>query len=274
MLSATAPVEVPVIAGFHAKPEYAGTIHDDELAKVYGYRGALVPGIILYGYMANPVVNTWGMNWVRRGTMQSHSRRPVYEGDRVVITAQPVREDEFGLSVEMEMHDGEGNLMATGRATLPNADPEMPDLADFPVEPIKEPLRPIEPGGFKAGDRFASKGATMDAADLRESLDLFGQSWPTYEQEGIIHPSQFPRVATHNALSSYALPTPSIYVSAMTQHLGVAHVGEEMTSSGYVVQAYERKGNHYTDQRHVIFAAGRPVALVLRTSIYAARKAR
>src|ERR1700749_3775000 len=101
MLSVSTTTESRVIAGFHAKPEYAGTIHDDSSARVYGYRGALVPGVILYGYMANMVVNTWGMDWGRRGTMQSHSRRPVYEGDPLVITAQPVREDVSGRSVEM-----------------------------------------------------------------------------------------------------------------------------------------------------------------------------
>jgi hypothetical protein len=81
-------------------------------------------------------------------------------------------------------------------------------------------------------------------------------------------------VATHNALSSYALPTPSIFVSAFTQHFGVAKLGAALTSSGFITEAYERKGNHYADQKHIVFADGRPVALVLRTSIYAARRER
>jgi hypothetical protein len=274
MLSTASATATSVVAGFRAKPEYAGTIHDDDSAKVYGYRGALVPGIILYGYMADVVARSWGMDWVARGTMRSHSRRPAYEGDRMVITASPVSEDAAGKSVTMEMRDEAGNLVAAGGATLPNATASAPNLADFPVQPIVVPLPPIAPGGFKPGDRFGNKPDTVDAEALKDSLALFGQTWPVFAAEGIIHPSKFPQAATHAALSSYALPTPSIYVSAETQHLGLARVGETLTSSGYVTNVYERKGNHYTDQLHVVFANGRPVALVKRTSIYAARKER
>jgi hypothetical protein len=274
MLSTTAPSEAPITAGFRAKPEYAGTIHDDASARTYGYRAALVPGIILYGYMANLVVHAWGEDWVARGTMQSRSRRPVYEGDRLLIVAGTVGEDAAGWSVEMEVRDGERNIVATGRATLANAAPAMPGLADFPVLPIADPLPPMAAGGFKLGDRFGSAPETITAEALQDSLDLFGQHWPRYAAEGLIHPSRYPQFATHNALHSYALPTPSIFVSAETQHLGLAHVGATLTSSGFVTAEYERKGNRYIDQRHLVFADGRPVAVVLRTSIYAARKGR
>ncbi len=274
MLSETRSAGHQVIAGFRPRREHVGTIHDDESARAYGYRGALVPGIILYGYMADLVVHEWGMDWVARGTMHSRSRRPVYEGDPLTILTEPVQEDAAGLSVAMEIRDAEGNLVATGGASLPHAAPAQPDISEFPVDPIADPLRPIEAGGFRPGDRFGSKATLVTAEDLVNSLAMFGQRWPAYAREGIIHPGRYPQAATHNALASYALPTPSIFVAATTQHLGVAHVGAELTTSGHVVAAYERKGNHYTDQRHVVFADRRPVALVDRTSIYAARRER
>ena len=273
MLSATTATRVSITAGVPAKPEYAGTIHDDDSARRYGYRGALVPGIILYGAMADVVVRSWGLDWVARGTMRSYSRRPVYERDTVAIVSQPVRQDADGLSVEMEMLDAAENVVATASATLPTAAPPVPDLTNFPVLPIELPLRAIEAGGFRPGDRFGSKGETVSAEALRESLKMFGQTWPNYAQDGIIHPTKFTHAAMHSALASYALPTPSIYVSAHTQHLGIANVGASLATSGSVTQAYERKGNYYTDQLHLVLADGRPVALIQRTSIYAARVA-
>lgn len=274
MLSVARAIEVPVIAGFRAGPAYSGTIHDDDSARVYGYRGALVPGIFLYGYMADLAARSWGMDWVTRGSMRSHSRRPVYEGDALVIAATAVQENQDGLAVEMEMRDAAGNVVASGRATLPHQAPPIPDLAEFQVQPIELPLRKIAAGGFRTGDRFGATGETVNAETLSELLALFGQNWPVFAEQGIVHPSKFAQVATHNALGSYSLPTPSIFVSAHTQHFGIARLGEELTSAGFITDVYERKGNHYTDQRHVVYAAGRPVALVLRTSIYAARKER
>ncbi len=262
-----------MIAGFRPRPNHVGSIHDDSSARQYGYRSALVPGIILYGYMANLVVASWGTDWLARGTMGSHSRRPIYEGDPIVIQAQPTQREAEGFAVALEVHDRDGRVLATGRATLPDAAPPMPDLAAFPVLPIVTPLRPIAAGGFQAGDRFGSAAEVMTPDEHRESLEYFRQTWPGFLEQGLVHPTRLPHMATHNALASYALPTPSIFVSAETQHLSLVHVGDRLTTSGVITDVYERKGNHYTDQLHLVIADDtRPVALVRRSSIYAARK--
>jgi hypothetical protein len=275
MLSTAEPTERAMTAGFRVRARYTGTIHDDASARAYGYRGALVPGLMLYGYMANLVAESWGLEWVERGTMSSRSRRPVYEGDPIVIVAAPVQQDADGRSVEMEVRDPAGNIIAIGTATLPNTKPALPDLAKFPVLPITTPLRPIGAGEFRVGDRFGSEAETISPELHRESLSDFRQTWPVYGERGIVHVSKFPQVATHNALGSYKLPTPSIFVAATTQHLNIARVGDRLTSSGSITGVYERKGNHYAEQLHLIIANDTtPVALVQRTSIYAARKER
>ena len=275
MLATALPAETTMTAGFRMKPNHAGTIHDDDSARVYGYRGALVPGLMLYGYMANLVAESWGLEWVERGTMTSRSRRPVYEGDPIVIVAQPVQQDGNGRSVEMEVRDPAGNIIALANATLPNGKPAMPDLSEFPVLPISDPLKPIAPGEFRAGDRFGCDPDTVTAETHAESLGDFRQTFAPYARQGIVHVSKFVQVATHNALGSYQLPTPSIYVEASTQHLGLAHVGDRLTTSGFITGVYERKGNHYAEQLHLVIANDtRPVALVKRISIYAARKER
>lgn len=274
MLSPAEAKSWPITAGFRARPEHTGSIHDDESARAYGYRSALVPGIVLYGYLSDIVVRSWGLDWVARGTMRSRSRRPVYVGDRLTIVAAPVQEDAAGRSVEMEIRDADGNVVAVGGATLPNAAPPIPDAADFPVRPMAEPLPRIEPGGFEPGMRFGCSPRTPTPDDLAEFLGMYGQQWPVHAAEGILPGVYYPFVATRNALDSYDLPTPSIFVSAATRHLGVGRVGTEVTTSGLVTASYERKGNYYTDQRHLVFADGKPIAVVERTSIYAARKER
>lgn len=264
----------PITAGFRARPEHTGSIHDDASAQSYGYRSALVPGIVLYGYLSDIVARSWGLDWVARGTMQSRSRRPVYVGDRLTIIAAPVQQDAAGCSVEMEIHDIDGNVAAVGRATLPDTVPPIPDATDFPVQPMTDPLPQIKLGGFEPGMRFGCRPRRETADDLAESLEMFGQQWPVYAAEGILPGVYYPFIATRNALDSYDLPTPSIFVSATARHLGIGRVGAELTTSGLVTASYERKGNYYTDQRHLVFADGRPIAVVERTSIYAARKER
>jgi len=35
-------------------------IHDDEVARQYGFRGGLVPGVTVYAYLTHPLVEAWG----------------------------------------------------------------------------------------------------------------------------------------------------------------------------------------------------------------------
>jgi hypothetical protein len=39
-------------------------IHDDDVARRYGFRGALVPGVEVYGYLTHPLVERLGESWL------------------------------------------------------------------------------------------------------------------------------------------------------------------------------------------------------------------
>ena len=40
-------------------------IHDDTVARRFGFQGGLVPGVEVYGYMTNPAVRHFGPDWRR-----------------------------------------------------------------------------------------------------------------------------------------------------------------------------------------------------------------
>ena len=68
-------------------------IHDDSLAARYGFRGGLVPGVTVYGYMTVPVVQAWERAWLERGQMTVKFLQPFYEGETVVVRPQPAGDD-------------------------------------------------------------------------------------------------------------------------------------------------------------------------------------
>src|SRR3989441_210846 len=43
-------------------------IHDDAVARQYGFRGGLVPGVTVYAYLTHPLVAAFGAAWLERGT--------------------------------------------------------------------------------------------------------------------------------------------------------------------------------------------------------------
>src|ERR1035438_1019092 len=59
-------------------------IHDDRVAAAYGFRGGLVPGVTVYGYMTPAVVHGLGRAWLERGAVCVRFLAPFYEDDIVV----------------------------------------------------------------------------------------------------------------------------------------------------------------------------------------------
>lgn len=274
VLSTSRPTEARVVARLGTNPRYAGSIHDRETARRFGYRAALVPGAFIYGYMSRLAVEHWGKIWLRQGTIHSHSRRPVYDGDELRLSVSALREEPEGQAADVVVHDPAGQEVATGGLGLPRRPPPAPDLAAYPVLPIPVPPPAVTAGALTAGMPLSSVNEVMDAEAHRVSLRDFGEVWPGYVNEEIVHPGLLLRLSLRDAIESFHAPTPGVYVAAFAQHFGIAHVGDRLATSGRITDAYERKGNHYFESEQLLIADGaRPVALFRRRSIYAARQA-
>src|SRR5436305_8463828 len=101
------------VEAFNASKESENKIHDDDVARRFGFRGGLVPGVDVYAYMTHLPVQRWGRAWLEHGTAECRLLRPVYDGDTAVATAA---ESSAGLDLRIESH---GELCVTGRAGLP-----------------------------------------------------------------------------------------------------------------------------------------------------------
>lgn len=73
-------------------------MHDDAVAKTYGFEGGLVPGVTVFGYLSHPAVARWGRAFLERGLVEATFVKPVYDGDTVVVAAE-----EAGDSIDIEV---------------------------------------------------------------------------------------------------------------------------------------------------------------------------
>ena len=62
-------------------------IHDDDVARRFGFAGGLVPGVEVYAYMTHLPVARWGVAWLERGTAECRFLKPVYDGKLAIVTA-------------------------------------------------------------------------------------------------------------------------------------------------------------------------------------------
>src|SRR3954453_18519612 len=100
------------VEAFNASKQSENKIHDDAVARRFGFRGGLVPGVDVYAYMTHLPVRRWGRAWLERGTAECRLLKPVYDGDTATVTAV---EEEGGLGLRVESH---GETCVTGRASL------------------------------------------------------------------------------------------------------------------------------------------------------------
>src|SRR5829696_4339392 len=62
-------------------------IHDDDVARRFGFQGGLVPGVEVYAYMTHLPAARWGIDWLERGTAECRFFKPVYDGKFATVTA-------------------------------------------------------------------------------------------------------------------------------------------------------------------------------------------
>jgi len=250
--------------------DWSGSIHDDSSAQNYGFQGALVPGPSLHGYLTRPAVERWGEEWLQRGTMSSHCRRPAYHLQELTVTGIVDAGDARRMSVTAT--DAKGDVVAYGEATLPVDRPALPAVAAFASIPFQQTLPVVAAGLIPIELRFMSKNEALTEKDHSDYLELLADTWPVYRQKELIHASYAMRLATHNGTRSFLAPTPGIYVTGWTQHLNTALVGDRLRTAGWVTNSFERKGNQYYETEEMVFANdSTPIALIRRSVIYAIR---
>ena len=126
--------EPVMIAGWHnvafnQAQDSANEIHGDRVARQYGFRGGLVPGVTISACLVHPAVVTWGRDFLERGYAHVRVGAPLYDAEpfRVDITAQ----DDARYTAEITQDDG--RVSATAEVSLPARVPPAPARRGDPV---------------------------------------------------------------------------------------------------------------------------------------------
>jgi hypothetical protein len=254
------------VAAYNTAKSSENKIHDDATAKRFGFRGGLVGGVHVYAYMSHLPVQRWGRAWLERGTGEARFGKPVYEGDIAEITAA---EDATGMSLQV---DSGGQLCATGHAGLPDINPELPTLADFPSVPARAHRLDADEQSLRIGDWLGMNPLTItqdyqtqDIADTRETD-------PLYLREGIVHSGTILRCCNW-ALSHNVILPAWMHMGSTVQNLGVARVGDTLGVRARVTKNYEHKGHKWVEIDALVTAnQATPIARVTHIAIYRPRQ--
>jgi acyl dehydratase len=264
------------VSAYNTAHDSENKIHDDAVARRFGFGGGLVPGVDVYGYMTHLPVVRWGRAWLERGTAECRFYKPVYDGDIATVTASEADTSKAdtsrnGGALDISV-ESRGETCATGRAALPDSRPAAPSLDLFRRVPQRAERRPADEASLAADTWLGIEPYPITPevtlrylADLREAA-------PIYAEEGLIHPAAILR-SCNFVLSRNVVLGPWIHTGSRVQHLGTAAVGDTLSVRARITGNYEHKGHRFVELDALVLAGERtPVAHIAHTAIYRPRQ--
>jgi len=255
------------VEAFNTAKESENKIHDDAVARRFGFSGGLVPGVDVYAYMAHMPVARWGRAWLERGAAECRFAKPVYDGETAIVTANEFGGGRLALKVESL-----GLACASGEAWLPDAAPDAPAdhrIAPAPVAPARRPQ--ASEASLPVDRLLGIRPLRADADFARNYLRDLRETDPLYAREGLLHPGLILRLGNW-ALSHNVVLGPWIHVGSRVQNLGAASVGQELTALARVLSNHVHKGHKFVVLDVIARADGTPVARIEHTAIYEPRQ--
>lgn len=255
------------VEAYNTAKQSENKMHDDNVARRFGFSGGLVPGVDVFAYMMHVPVARWGRDFLSRGLIEARFIKPVYDGETADVDAT---EHNGLLTIEVFSRTelcaaGTASLLATATATAVS-------LSDYVEVSAVAERKPVNPATFETGKwlgttprRWAGQDAADYLADIREADPIFAR-------EELGHPGLIQRVM-NRVLVDNTILGPWIHVGSRMQLLSAARAGDEITARAKVTANYEKKGHRFVELDALVVANGTtPLAHCQHTAIYQPRE--
>jgi hypothetical protein len=261
----TRPLETYRVEAYNTAKLSENKMHDDTVAKRFGFSGGLVPGVDVMAYMMHMPVAKWGRAFLEHGLIEARFVKPVYDGETAGVSAV---ESEGVLAIEVESR---GEICATGSASLPSSAPSFA-LADFTAVGAVSERKPVSASAYEVGKWLGTVPRDWSGEAAKQYLADIRETDPIYVRENLGHPGVLQRVM-NKVLVDNAILGPWIHVGSRMQLLSAAKTGDEITARAKVTGNYEKKGHRFVELDALVVANGTtPLAHCWHIAIYQPRE--
>jgi hypothetical protein len=258
-------IELYRVEAYNTAKQSENKMHDDTVAKRFGFSGGLVPGVDVMAYMMHQPVAKWGRAFLERGVIDARFLKPVYDGEMAELTAE---EDSGMLSIEVRSR---GELCASGTASLPASAPAF-SLADYMEVAAVAERKPVDAVSYEVGKWLGTTPRDWPTDAARGYLDDIREADPIYAKEGLGHPGLLQRVM-NRVLVDNAILGPWIHVGSRMQLLSAAKTGDVITARAKVIGNYDKKGHRFVELDALVVGNGNtPLAHCHHIAIYQPRE--
>lgn len=242
--------------------EVENRIHNDDLAGRLGFKGALVPGVAVYGHMTHPLVELHGERWLSQANTSVRFLKPAYDGDELAITL--TRSDD-GYDVQCRARD---ELLATLHTSIAKTSLEPGDIAAdaMSIEIDSGERVEISRDSILLGKRFPDRVWTPTPSENQTYREQVLDGLPIYN-DGWVHPHLLLSQANTCLTHRYEMPA-WIHVGSEVQAYQGLRVNEDVTISAQPTRVWERKGHEFVELA-IHYTSGTELLMAIKhTAIY------
>ena len=229
--------------------EISNPIHSTEVAARYGFSGALVGGVTVWGWATPVILEALGEGWLEHGWCEFGFRQPTYPGDVLTVVGERgAAEDGTAWSVTMTNQDGVNCVWGTVGLGDASWAGEFVTPQQMTGEPLAERLPPLVLESAPVGEDWVAK--TIDAtAELarefsqekqHETREVFTGERP------LMHPAWTAGWAENLLRHNFAVPS-SMHTRSRVQHLAPIATGQRVTGGAHLLEAYDRRAHHFAN---------------------------
>ena len=252
----------------NASTQSENRMHSDDVARQFGFKGGLVPGVTVFSHMTQPMVARHGEAWLARGTAEVSFGKPAYEGELLNIHTTADGADAYTLTCLNE----QGIELARMSAALPSTH-AMPDArSNIPPSPPLQERPTVTWDLMEVGKPFPAlawaptREENLEwCRDSRDELALYREGTAP-----LLHPGFILRQANFVLRKRFIIPA-WIHAASRITFFEALRVGAEYEVRAIPEEKWNHKGHEFVRLYVAVRCGERTVAEILHTAIFRPR---
>ena len=243
-------------------------IHSDEIAAKYGFRGALVSGVNVFGYLSQPLARQFGAGLLERTSFDVKFLSPAYHDELLLVRTEELGADDDSTRFKSSAFNAQGTQLAILVSTLWN---RIPAIEDAPRTLPRS--RELSRSEICWDNIILSEPApdflwTPDAEDNRQRVDAQRDQATIYQgATAFIHPYYLLDACNKALMRMFILPA-WIHTGSQVTILHPVRVGQQITVRTVPIEKWERKGHQFIRLYIAMIVAGEIAVEVRHTAIF------
>ena len=243
-------------------------IHSDEIALKYGFSGALVSGVNVFGYLCQPLTDRFGGSFLDSSALSVKFFKPAYHDELLLIKTETLQSAEDSSLFTSSAYNQQGVLLAQLEAGLGNSTPDIrePQTISQDKEPATRPE--ISWDGIHL-DRAAPDFLwTPQDEDNRQRVDAQRDNAAIYRgPAAYIHPYYLLDACNKALMRMFILPA-WIHTGSDLIIKRPIRVGQNILLRTVPTKKWERKGHQFIRLSITMSVDDKPAIQVQHTAIF------